>query len=310
MSKRKYTDWHLDRARAAYLRTGSLAQAVEAAKGPSDTWVYTRLKAEGLIDDLVSYGSRTRRLMTERAVALYLDEEWPHSLREIQPVLKEEFGKSPSDQWIYERLKERGVIRSKSEANRIKNQKATGLKYSEMESAVRYLYHERKWSARKTADHLGLSRQTVTRWMKADGLFRDHHEACIVALWEAQTNVARKRRKEADLVARLRFEQKLTYHEIKAETGFSIGKIERALDVLRNGRPTYRYPQKSSPFRGVYYNRHWGRWNAELRVGDDRETRVGFASDRQAAEAYDEMCLERGLLDRLNFGASVMEAAA
>ncbi len=231
MSRKKYTAWHLNRARAAYLRTGSIAEATAAAKGPSPTWVYNHLKAEGLIDDWPSYGSRTRREITERAVELYTDPERPLSLREVEERLSVEFDQVPSNQWIYEQLRDRGVIRNKSEANRARAMKETGLNYEELESAVALLYVERKLSTHRIAQHLKLSRATVSRWLKDAGLIRSVREGMIASMYEATTAEARERRNESVAVARMRYEDLMTNTAIAEATGYSMTKRQSRVEV-------------------------------------------------------------------------------
>lgn len=298
--KRKYGAWHLNRGRAEYLRSGSIEKAAAHAR-TSTTWLYLRLKDEGLVEDAVSYGSLTRRRFIEVGAALYNDPDRPLSCRGVEAALKAsgEYECVPSHAWFYERFKELGILRNRSQSLRARAIRENGLRYDEMEASAWFLYVEKKWSQRRVADHLGVSRGFVKRTVGEEKA-RSISEQMYLSAYEAATLEVRKRWARIIAVADLRFGEGLSYDEIHERTGHATATVERYLHLYQKGTPRYRSPHRRSRFRGVYWNRNHRRWRAEITIEGERAMLGSFEEETDAAEAYDQACLERGLIDRMN----------
>lgn len=304
----QYSGWHLNRGRAEYLRSGSIEKAAAHAR-TSTTWLYLRLKDEGLVEDAVSYGSLTRRRFIEVAAALYNDPDQPLSCRGVEAALKAsgEYERVPSHAWFYERFKELGILRNRSQSLRARATRENGLRYDELEASAWFLYVEKKWSQRRVADHLGVSRGFVRRTV-GDEKARSISEQMYLNSYEATTPEVHERWARIIEVAGLRYDERLSYAQIHERTGYATSTIESYLHLYGKGVPKYRSKHRKSRYRGVYWNRNARRWRASIQVDDERLDLGRFEEEIDAARAYDEACADRGLFDRMNLKPHQMAA--
>ena len=301
-TRKKYTDWHHARIKAEYRRTSSCERAAEYV-GCSQSYAWRVCKEAGLIEaDVVEHSIG----LLKEARRLYAEEEM--SCRAVSRKLRERHGPlAPSQQWVYQQMQRLGLIRSKSETNRIWQQRANRIDYSAAEEEAYRLFTEHAWSRNRIAEHLGVGRTTVGRWLHEEVEdLPSLSEATIRAYWDADTPEVRARWKRALAVFRMRTDQGLSYQQIHERTGYATATIQRYLEAVRTGRPTFYSKSRKSRYRGVSWRRQARRWIAEL-MHDGRRYRLGsFESEIEAAEAYDAACLERGLTNRLNLKESML----
>lgn len=285
----------------AYQRTKSCRQAAEAV-GCSPSWVWKVVKAAGLIEKPVTEHSIG---MLKEATQLYVDEQL--SCRDVSKRLRTKYGASaPSQQWVCERMKRAGVLRSKSETNRIWQARKYNIDYVEAETEAYRLYTELNWSTRRIAEHLGVSRHVITNWLREDGVLRSISKANETVCWKARSPAMQRRWARAMRAGKLRAEG-ASYVAIAAANQCSVSTVTRDLEVVRLGRVRQRSAYRASRYRGVHWNRNAMRWVASITVAGKRIYIGSYKTSVMAARAYDEVAVKHGLLDRVNLASSLPE---
>jgi transposase len=129
-------------------------------------------------------------------------------------------------QSVYEWAKQRGVIRPKSESDRLMNNRLNGVDYREKESQALYHY-ERGLSTRQVAALLDVSRTSVTRWIKKAGVQRP-----------AAVEQSRRQLQESKLQERIQLASSLRY-----DKGWRVKSIAQHMGV---------WPSTVSTWLGIY----------------------------------------------------------
>lgn len=232
--RRRYTAWHRGRVLAAYRREESL-RAAAAAAGVGATWAYRVLEEAGAIARKTpQYPVR----LVREAERLYIEERL--SCRAVASRLRETYGAAPSQEWVHARMRERGVLRTKSQTNKIQNGRRNGRDYEKDLPARARELAARRWSVRRIARELGVSRNAVKAYI--DPVDRcSRAEATVRERWLAEDPGAERRRELRVRVLDLRVRHGLKYREISEMTGLSVPTISaylRQAGVTRPARPT------------------------------------------------------------------------
>lgn len=200
-----------------YRRTASLAKAAAAA-GCSQSYAWQIANRAQLIQNRTpSYPTA----LIQEAARLYVDERL--SCRGVEVRLKQRHAAVPSQQTIYLWLKHQGVLRTKSAADRIQNGRRNGIDYDDVASRARELAGERRWSVRRIALELGVSRNAVRAYLDPQDRC-GAAEATVRAAWLADTPEAAERRQKREKVLALR-RQGASYPEIEQATGLSTATV-------------------------------------------------------------------------------------
>lgn len=218
--RRRLTRWHRSRVLAAYARGASVTEAARRA-GISTTTAYRILDDAGVVKRTPVYPA----WLIGEAERLYVEERL--SCRGVVKALARRFDRAPSQQWVFDHLRRRGVLRTKSDADRIQNSRRTGKDYSALRRTARRLAQEKRWSVRHIARVLDVSRGMVRR--SVDPVDRcDPSQATTRRAWQAEhPDVESRLDKHASAVFWRR--QGRTYREIAGLTGLSIATIYLAL---------------------------------------------------------------------------------
>lgn len=221
-ARRKITDWHVSRMRAEYRRSRSIAKAAAAGKVSLPT-------AYRYLEDVHQSTVPVFPISLERrAIDLYVSKRL--SCRGVVEHLKREMDPAPSQQWVFERVRDAGVLRSRSRADRLQNTERTGIDYDQVEAQSVRLVLVEKRSVREVAEQLGVSRGTVKR--AVGDLAPDPSKATEIRRWQSPHPDARARRRRLELVRELR-EAGLSHQEISRLTGVS--PATTYLDLKRLG---------------------------------------------------------------------------
>ncbi len=167
--------------------------------------------------------STFRSHMRREARDLYVGRRM--SCRAVSDLLREKYDRAPSHATVYEWMKFDGVLRTRSESDRIMNERIQGVDYGQKERQALDLWRK-DWSIRRIADEIGVSRRAVTGWFRKRGLhIRTPSEATLHAAWDASTEAAERRRHRVREVFRLRFREEMKVRDIALELGVSISTV-------------------------------------------------------------------------------------
>jgi len=218
--RRRLTEWHRSRVLAAYRRRPSVASAARAA-GISTTAAWSILDAAGVVQRTPVYPAS----LVREAERLYLEERL--SCRGVARRLAAKHDPPPSQQWVFDHLRRRGVLRSRSQADRVFNSRRTGKDYDALGRRARQLAGEKRWSVRQIARALGVSRNMVHAALRPDDRL-DARQATLRRKWVADhPDVEARLDRRASAVFWRR--QGLTYSRIAKLTGLSSATIYVAL---------------------------------------------------------------------------------
>lgn len=239
--RRRYGDWHRRRVIAAYGREGSVSRAA-CAVGVGETWAYKVLEEVGAI----AHRTPTYPVsLVREAERLYVAERL--SCRAVARRLAEKHGTGPSQEWVHARMRERGVLRTKSETNKIQNGRRNGRDYEKDLPARARELARRRWSVRRIARELGISRNAVKAYLPAADRCGPA-EATVRQRWLADDAGAELRRGRRAQVLELRVRRGLKYREIAAITGLSVPTISAYLRQAGLTRPA-RAPKPDARLR-------------------------------------------------------------
>lgn len=146
------------------------------------------------------------------------------SCRAVSVELRSRMDPGPSQQWVFERLRERGEIRSKSRAQQVRGSRDHGRDYDRLRAQAVGLAR-RNLPQREIARRLGVSRSSVRRWLPRD-LRMSVSESLRVRAWAASTPQAHARVMRRRRVLKMSAEG-ATYREIREETGVSSATIHK-----------------------------------------------------------------------------------
>lgn len=160
------------------------------------------------------------------------------SCRRVAELLRREFDPAPSQQWIFERVQEAGLLRSKSRAMELREARRHGKDYDTLRAVARRLAEEKLWSVRRIAIELGVGKSVVKRCLDANFVLNPS-EATLRRKWQAYHPDVELRRELRDHVARLR-ESGRKLREIVAATGLSLATVTKYLREAGLTRPIAR----------------------------------------------------------------------
>lgn len=172
-----------------------------------------------------------RSLLIREALELYA-RGW--SCRTVAADLARRYDPAPSQQWVYERVRDAGVVRSKSRAMELREARRHGKNYDRLRREARRLAVEGHLSIREISRRLGVSRNMVQRTVPE--LKTSRREATIRRCWFADLPDVKRRQERRELVVRLRREGK-KYREISAATGLCWATIYLYLRAAGLVRP-------------------------------------------------------------------------
>lgn len=218
MKGKRFGKWHRSRVLGAYRRLKSIEKAAATA-GVSPSWAYSVLDQA----DLIAHRTPVYPVsLIQEAERLYVEERL--SCRGVAARLAETYDPAPSQEWVYQRLRERGVLRSKSRALRVRNGRENSKDYDALAAEAAKLAANRKLSIRRIAQDLGVSRNMARQAVrKADRC--NPSRATRRRAWEADLPDVEDRLDRRARVIYLRRELGKTYAEIAAATGLARSTI-------------------------------------------------------------------------------------
>lgn len=132
--------------------------------GCSQSYAHGVLKARGLVPTIFKISDRAAARMEE----LYVDKGY--SLRVVALLMRAEFDPPPCHEAVRRYLTSRGLMRTRSQADRAMNAALTGKDYVALEPYCVELYREGELSQHDIAKLIGISRSTVRRWLAKNGV--------------------------------------------------------------------------------------------------------------------------------------------
>lgn len=218
---RKYTDEDAEAVRAAYRKTGSGVKAAKIA-GTSQSYAYRVLRKAGLTSGQTPYGED----LIDRAERLYVDSAL--SCRRVADRL------GVSQQWVYEKMRERGVLRQKNyEQHPVRYLDYDGtqlqLRGRHGPDKVRQVLdaYARGASPQDLSEQYDAPVSTIEKWTARAGVARSHREAAAQRrINEGHVSpIANARTAE-----RLYTDEHMSTIEIADELGVSVASVLDYLD--------------------------------------------------------------------------------
>lgn len=205
-----------------YRATGSIREAAAAAK-VGRTWAYKVLKAEDVATKTVPV---FRMGIVSEALALY---SRGASARGVVAELAKTHDPAPSREWVLQRAREAGILRSQARANELAKAQQLNRDFDAIRRRAFALATEHLWSVKRIAEHLGVSRNTIERAIPRE--FRlDRSESRRRRIWQAYLPDVEERRAKHARVLQMRTAGAL-YREIAAETQLTLSTIMRWLSA-------------------------------------------------------------------------------
>lgn len=171
--------------------------------------------------------------LLREAQQLYVEERL--SCRRVVEKLRERHGWAPSQQCVFEHLRRRGVLRSRSDADRAMNERLHGKDYRTLAERARQLAEDHYWSPRAIARHLGVSKGMVRRTLEPHQQ-PGPAEAIRRRAWDASYPDVRARlRRRIEVLRRRRAGE--TYDAIAAALGVSRSTIYHYCRAAKLTRP-------------------------------------------------------------------------
>lgn len=212
----KYSARDIEIVFAEYARTASIRLAAAAAD-MTQSWAYKLLREADLIR---THPPVFTARQAREAIALY---RTGISCREVARTMAESHSPAPSQQWVFIRVQEAGILRSKSRTMQMRESRRHGKDFDRIRAIARVLAAEKLWSVRKIAEHLGVSKRTVHRALPAS-LRCNPSLATERRAWQAYLpDVERRRALRDEVIARR--ERGETYPQIRQGTGLSTSTI-------------------------------------------------------------------------------------
>jgi hypothetical protein len=210
--RRKYGRRRRRQVIIKYRQNGSLEKTA-AAVGCSRSFAYKVLVDAG---EIVNHPPVFTTKVVRDAIALYGS---GLSARATVVELNKTHNPPPSQQWVFERVREAGIARSHARANEIREMQRLGKDFDLIRRIARRIATEKLWSAKMIARHLGVSTKTITRALPP-GLRCDASLATQRRKWQAYLPDVDRRRALRDDVIALRL-RKTTIAAIVSTTGLS-----------------------------------------------------------------------------------------